>query len=123
MIDISGQGGQIQSDGQYVTITRKGFLARASHGKGEKRLHVSQIAAIQWKPAGPIVNGFIQLTVPGGIEQRSKFGSQTLDATKDENSVVFAACLWGAPGAVGGGYGWQSCASSTRRSTRRCCVS
>jgi hypothetical protein len=112
MIDISGQGGQIQFDGQYVTITRKGFLARASHGKGEKRLHVSQIAAIQWK-----------LTVPGGIEQRSKFGSQTLDATKDENSVVFAACLWGAPGAVGGGYGWQSCASSTRRSTRRCCVS
>lgn len=89
MIEVSGQGGQIQFDGQYVTITRKGFLARATHGKGEKRLHISQIAAVQWKPAGPMVNGFIQLTVPGGIEQRSKFGSQTIDATKDENSVIF----------------------------------
>jgi hypothetical protein len=89
MIEVSGQGGQIQFDGQYVTITRKGFLARSTHGKGEKRLHVSQISAVQWKPAGAMVNGFIQLTLPGGIERRSKFGSQTTDAARDENSVVF----------------------------------
>lgn len=89
MIEVSGQGGQIQFDGQYITITRKGFLARATVGKGEKRLHVSQIAAVQWKAAGPMVNGFIQFTMPGGNERRSAFGSQTSNAAKDENSVVF----------------------------------
>ncbi|MFE5139264.1 DUF4429 domain-containing protein [Streptomyces fagopyri] len=89
MIEVSGQGGQIQFDGQYVTITRKGFLARATVGKGEKRLHISQIAGVQWKPAGAMVNGFIQFTVPGGSERRSAFGSQTTNAAKDENSVVF----------------------------------
>lgn len=89
MIEVSGQGGQIQFDGQYVTITRKGFLARTTIGKGEKRLHVAQIAAIQWKPAGPLVNGFIQFTLPGGNERRSAFGAQTTSAAKDENSVIF----------------------------------
>jgi len=36
-----------------------------------------------------MLNGFIQFSVPGGNEARSKFGSQTMDAVKDENSVVF----------------------------------
>ncbi|MEU4031111.1 DUF4429 domain-containing protein [Streptomyces anulatus] len=89
MTEVSGQGGQITFDGQYVTISRKGFLARATLGKGEKRLHISQILAIQWKPAGPLVNGFIQFTVPGGNELRGKLGSQTSNAAKDENSVIF----------------------------------
>lgn len=88
-IEAKGTGGQIHFDGQYVTITRKGFLARSMVGKGEKRLHVAQISAVQWKPAGAIVNGFIQFTLPGGNERRSQFGSQTQSAASDENSVVF----------------------------------
>jgi hypothetical protein len=89
MIEVKGHSGQIQFDGQYVTITRKGFFARATIGKGEKRLHISQVSAVQWKPAGPLVNGFIQFTVPGGNERRSSFGSQTTSAAQDENSVIF----------------------------------
>ena len=89
MLEAKGTGGQIEFDGQYVTITRKGFLARATVGKGEKRLHVSQISAVQWKPAGAFVNGFIQFTVPGGNERRSAFGSQSKSAAQDENSVMF----------------------------------
>ncbi len=58
-------------------------------GKGEKRIPISSIKAVQWKPAGPLVNGFIQFTVPGGREKRSAFGSQTSSAGKDENSVIF----------------------------------
>jgi hypothetical protein len=88
-MEAKGKTGQVQFDGQYVTITRNGFLARSVVGKGEKRLHVAQIAAVQWKPAGAMVNGFIQFTVPGGNERRSKFGSQTKTAVHDENSVVF----------------------------------
>ncbi|MCA1221908.1 DUF4429 domain-containing protein [Streptomyces sp. 8L] len=89
MLEVKGTGGQIQFDGEYVTILRKGFLARATVGKGEKRLHISQISAVQWKPAGPLVNGFIQFSVPGGNERRSAFGSQSKSAANDENSVVF----------------------------------
>lgn len=89
MIEAVGKAGQIHFDGQYITITRKGFLARSIVGKGEKRLHIAQISGVQWKPAGPLVNGFIQFTLPGGIERRSARGSQTQQALKDENSVVF----------------------------------
>lgn len=89
MIEVKGRSGQVRFDDQYVTITRKGFAARATVGKGEKRLHISNITAVQWKPAGRLVNGFIQFTVPGGNEQRSAMGKQTVDAASDENSVVF----------------------------------
>ena len=77
MIEVKGSNGQVVCfDGQFVTITRKGFIAR------EKRLPISQIAAVQWKPAGWAWNGFIQFTVPGGNKQATR-------AAKDENSVMF----------------------------------
>ena len=89
MIEAKGHNGQIQFDGQTVTITRKGILGRLSVGKGEKRFHISQISSVQWKPAGPFVNGFIAFSAAGGNERRSKFGSQTSSAAHDENSVIF----------------------------------
>jgi len=89
MIEVSGHGGQVTFDGDFVTILRKGFLARATVGKGEKRIPLASITAVQWKPAGAMTNGFIQFTVPGGNETRSRFGSQTSSASQDENSVVF----------------------------------
>ncbi|MGW2048609.1 DUF4429 domain-containing protein [Streptomyces sp. NPDC001858] len=89
MIEAKGHNGQIVFDGQHVTITRKGILARTSVGKGEKRWHISQISATQWKPAGAFINGFIQISAAGGNERRSTFGSQTRSAVQDENSVIF----------------------------------
>ncbi|GGV36829.1 hypothetical protein GCM10010293_40320 [Streptomyces griseoflavus] len=89
MIEVKGHNGQIAFDGQYVTITRKGILGRLSVGKGEKRFHISQISSVQWKPAGPLVNGFIAFSAAGGNERRSRFGSQTSNAVNDENSVIF----------------------------------
>src|ERR1017187_2857597 len=88
-MEARGHNGQAAFDGQFVTITRRGFLARASVGKGTKRIPVSQIAAVQWEPAGPLVNGFIQFTLPGGMERRSRMGRQTKSAVDDENSVIF----------------------------------
>jgi hypothetical protein len=84
-----GQNGQLHFDGQYVTIRREGFLARTTIGRGEKRLHVSQITGIQWKSATAFVRGFIQFTIPGGVERRSRGGNQIRDAFNDENSLVF----------------------------------
>ena len=59
----------------FVTITARVRLPAkaAAH---------SQIAAVQWKPAGWAWNGFIQFTVPGGNKQATR-------AAKDENSVMF----------------------------------
>jgi Domain of unknown function (DUF4429)/Short C-terminal domain len=88
-MEVKGVNGTVTFDGQTVTITRKGFMARATVGKGTKSIPVHSITAIQWKPAGPITNGFIQFTVGGGVERRSAFGRQTRDAAQDENSVVF----------------------------------
>lgn len=87
-IRVQGVNGTVVFDGDFVTIERKGFLARTSVGKGTKRIPLGSITAVQWKPPGAFVNGFISFGLGGGNEVRSRFGSQTTDATKDENSVV-----------------------------------
>jgi hypothetical protein len=87
--EVHGRNGVVGFDGHFVTINRKGFLARATIGKGEKRIPIGSISAVQLKPAGPMMNGFIQFTMPGGNERRSKFGSQSSDAARDENTVMF----------------------------------
>jgi len=72
-----------------VTISHSGVLGRMTAGKGEKRIPVSSIAGVEWKPPGFGVRGFIRLTVPGGIERTSQVGKRTQAAARDENSVVF----------------------------------
>ena len=89
VIIAKGHNGTATLDRGFVTIKRSGFLARATVGKGDKRIPVRHITGVQIKPAGRLVNGFIQFTVPGGNERRSAFGSQTHTAASDENSVVF----------------------------------
>ena len=86
---VEGYTGTVYFDGATVRIERKKALARLSAGKGEKVIPVAAITSVQLKPAGPLVNGYIQFTVPGGIEGRGGFGTQTLDAVADENSIIF----------------------------------
>ncbi len=88
-LSVKGHNGTVTFDGSTVTITRTGFLARATVGKGEKRIPLRHITAVQFKAAGWAVNGYIQFTLAGGVERRSTFGRQTTDAATDENSVVF----------------------------------
>jgi uncharacterized protein DUF4429/putative oligomerization/nucleic acid binding protein len=85
-----GVGGFVRFDGTTVVIRQTGLLGRGTVGKGEKRIPARAITAIQLKPAGVIVSGFIQFSMGGATEQRSKFGRQTLDAATDENSMMFA---------------------------------
>lgn len=89
MLQVKGHNGTISFDGTVVTIARTGFMARATIGKGEKRIPVRQITAVQFKPAGVLMNGYIAFTIGGGNEQRSRFGAQTYQAAQDENAVVF----------------------------------
>ena len=72
-----------------MTITHKGFLARATSGKGKKRIPISDVTAVQLRPAGPVVNGCIQFTIAGAIEERSRLGQQTTQAADNEHSVIF----------------------------------
>ena len=88
VIEAKGTNGRLEFDGHSVTIFREG-LASLTLAKDGKSTPVASISAVQWKPAGPIMNGFIQFTIAGGIEVRSGAGRQTYDAVRDENSVVF----------------------------------
>lgn len=87
-VEAKGHNGTVIFDGAFVTIKRSGFLARTTVGKGEKRIPIGSITAVQWKEPGALMNGFIQFTLQGGVERRSGFGHQTNDAVSDENSVI-----------------------------------
>lgn len=86
---VEGRGGEVEFDGNFIAIRHKGALGRLTVGKGEKRIPLSSITSVQIKPAGALVNGYIQFSLPGGNEKRATFGRQTLDAAEDENSVIF----------------------------------
>lgn len=88
-MEVKGHNGTVTCDDTFVTITRKGALARMTVGKGDKRVPIASINAVQWKPAGAMVNGYIEFSMGGGNENRSKFGSATVDAGKNENAVLF----------------------------------
>jgi hypothetical protein len=88
-ISAQGHNGTVLFDGDFVTLQRKGFLARMSVGKGEKHIPLRSINAVQIKPAGPMMNGFIEFSLGGGDERRSQFGRQTVDAVNNENAVMF----------------------------------
>lgn len=84
-----GHNGRVRLDQQFLTIERRGLIARLTVGKGQKQVPLSAIQAVQFKPAGLLLGGFIQFTINGGIERRSRFGSQTASAGSDENTVTF----------------------------------
>lgn len=73
-------------DGEYVTITRGRM---SPNGKGETRLHISQISAVRWKPAG-MLGGYLQFSVPGSITAKSGSANQNSDARRDPHAVSFS---------------------------------
>jgi hypothetical protein len=81
-------GASATFDGHTVTLRRKGY-SRSVTGKGERSIPVGQIAAVEWKPAGHVMDGFIRFVVPGTIAPRSKFGRQSDGARFDEWAVPF----------------------------------
>jgi hypothetical protein len=83
-----GMTGWIEVNGQFVTITRKGALAKMNYGwtRGEKRIPIASIAAVQYKKPG-MSRGYIQFTLPGGIEGKKGL----LQSGNDENSVQFGS--------------------------------
>lgn len=87
-LEAKGHNGTLVFDGRMVTIRREGFFASTSIGRGEKRIPVKNITAVQWKEPGAVIVGFIEFTVPGGNEARSRFGNQSVSASDNENAVI-----------------------------------
>lgn len=88
LMTVRGHNGTVTLDEDFVSISRTGFFARTTVGKGEKRIPIASITAVQWKPAGATL-GFVQFTIAGSNERRSRFGRQSQTALQDENSVTF----------------------------------
>jgi hypothetical protein len=83
---VQGNNGQVEFDGNSLLITRKGLSAFLSQGmKGEKRIPVGNVTSVQFKSANMLTNGFIQFATASSESRGGMF-----DATKDENSVMFA---------------------------------
>ena len=79
-----GVNGQISISGDWLTIARRGF-GRIGHSKGDRRIPMATITAVQVRPAGPLVNGFIRFSVPGSPDLRGGLKN----AGEDENAVIF----------------------------------
>jgi hypothetical protein len=87
-MDVKGYDGTVTFDGQSITINRTG-LGRLTIGKGQIRIPVSSVTAVRWNPAGLVVNGYIDFSMLGSTDRRSRFGRQTTYVTRDENTVIF----------------------------------
>lgn len=87
LIATEGANGQICLTEKGVIIGREGGIGNklvVGFTKGEKFLPYRNITGVQFKEPGMTV-GYIQFTVPGGIESRGG----AFDAVSDENTVTF----------------------------------
>jgi hypothetical protein len=85
-IVAKGVDGEVELLGNRVAIRRRGFFGAINHGfGGDQELLASSITAIQFKPAGPLLNGYIRFGFAGGQQQAGGiFG-----AIHDDNCVAF----------------------------------
>lgn len=89
VLTARGQYGTVTFDGVFVTITR-GATGRMMTGSGEKRIHVKNISGINFKAATLMVQGWIEFTVPGGMEKRARRGGwRAKTVMHDENGMTF----------------------------------
>jgi hypothetical protein len=83
---FEGHGGTVVIHEHVLAIHRHGIGSFLTQGmKGEKRIPFKNITAVQFKPAGSQMAGYIQFSIVGGIES----GAGIFDATLDENTVMF----------------------------------
>jgi hypothetical protein len=87
---LNGTNGQIELYEDKIIIKRNGITAKLTQGffKGDKTVYINKISGVELKLAGNVFSGYIQFTIPGGIERRGGlFGKD--GAANDENAVMF----------------------------------
>jgi hypothetical protein len=81
-----GSNGSVELKDDQIIIRRKGFANVLTQGiQGDKAIPLSSITAVQFRAAGKWMAGLIQFTLLGGRE----FSGGMMEATKDENAVMF----------------------------------
>lgn len=90
---VEGVNGQIRLTRKRVIIARSGVRAFLTQGlAGDREIPFASITAVQFKEAGGgisgvvSVNGFLKLTVMGGVDGRGGIRA----AVRDENTVMFS---------------------------------
>jgi hypothetical protein len=83
---LKGVGGQLSVEEDFIVIKPKGALGFMTHGlKGEKRIPIRSISAVQLKKGTIATSGYIQFSFGGGKENKGGLW----DATSDENTILF----------------------------------
>lgn len=83
---VDGSNGSVELLDNHIVIRRKGFANVLTQGiQGDKSIPMTSITAVQFRSAGSMMAGLIQFTIVGGRE----FRGGMLEATKDENAVLF----------------------------------
>jgi hypothetical protein len=83
---VEGSNGSVELLENGIVIRRKGLANILTQGiQGDKNIPYSTITAVQFKGAGMFMAGMIQFTILGGRE----FRGGLMEATKDENAVLF----------------------------------
>jgi hypothetical protein len=81
-----GSNGSVEFAGDSIIIRRKGLANKLTQGfQGDKHIPLTSITAVQFRSAGSMMAGMIQFSILGGRE----FRGGMLEATKDENAVMF----------------------------------
>ncbi|MFC4031217.1 DUF4429 domain-containing protein [Streptomyces polygonati] len=89
IIDVKGASGRIVFDGEQVTIFRGGLLGRPASEAAPHRLHISEIVAVGWRPAG-LTRGFIRFETERG-RGLARFGRDAAREAAQEGTVTFRA--------------------------------
>lgn len=83
-----GSNGSVELLENSIVIRRKGFANKLTQGwQGDKTVPLRSITAVQFRPAGTAMGGYIQFTLLGGQEFRGGMRQVTMD----ENAVIFTA--------------------------------
>lgn len=85
-MEVKGYTGTVVFDGQSITIITTG-VGRVTSGRGQIRIPVSSVTAVMWKPANPMVNGYIHFSMPGASGSRSR--NQAANIRRSPNTVSF----------------------------------
>jgi Short C-terminal domain len=85
LMEAEGSGGHLWLFEDRIRINHHGFRGALSAGvlKGDKEIGLAQVAAVQWRNAGPMFLGHIQFSFMGG-------SSDARIASRDENAVQFS---------------------------------
>lgn len=74
---VKGTDGQVSFDGEWLTITRKGFMGVITKGgRGELKLHLNQITGIDLKKPGAMAGRFTVIA-PGGVQRSGMFAARS----------------------------------------------